>query len=134
MWGPRFKLDQQLHEKVQRRATKLVPLIYNYSYKERLHMLDLPSLYYRRRRGDMITTYNILTNKVNIDYEQFFSIYDCTRGHYLKLFKPRSYLELRRQFFSVRVINDWNALPNEVINAPTVTRFKELLDRFCYSE
>ena len=109
-------------EKVQRCATKLVPFLYNYPYEERLHTLELPSLYYRRRRGDTIATYIILTNKVNIDYKQFFhkATSLITRGHNLKLFKPRSYLELRRNFFSERIINDWNDLPGEVINAPTV--------------
>ena len=40
VWGPRFKLDQQTEmlEKVQWRATKLVPSLHSYPYKERLHM------------------------------------------------------------------------------------------------
>ena len=40
VWGPRFKLDQHMLEKVQQRATKLVPFLYSYPYEERLHMLD----------------------------------------------------------------------------------------------
>ena len=100
VWGPRFKLDQQALENVQRRATKLVPFLYNYPYNKILHTLDLPSLYYRSRRGDMIATY-ILTNKVNIDYKQLFhkATSLITGGHNLKVFKPRNYLELRRNFF-----------------------------------
>ena len=101
VWGPRYKLDQLALEKVQWRATKLVPALYNHSYNERLHMLSLPSLYYRHRRGIMITTYNILTNKVNIDQSQFFQKRTSftTRGHNFKLFKFRSMVDLRRQFF-----------------------------------
>ena len=45
-------------ENVQRRATKLIP-----GYKERLIRLNLPTLSYRRLRGDMIEIYKILTGK-----------------------------------------------------------------------
>ena len=54
-WTPVLKRDQLLLENVQRRATKLVPSLKNYSYEDRLMILNLPSLYYYRcARGDMI--------------------------------------------------------------------------------
>ena len=43
VWDPRYKLDQLTLNKVQRCATKLIPLLYNHPYNERLHMLDLLS-------------------------------------------------------------------------------------------
>ena len=50
-WGPTFITDQRSRslEKVQRRATKMLPELYNLTYAERLRHLKLPSLYYRRR-------------------------------------------------------------------------------------
>ena len=51
---------EDLIEKVQRKATKLVPSISHLSYEERLQRLELPSLKYRRLRGDMIMTYKLL--------------------------------------------------------------------------
>ena len=60
IWGPFSKADQKAVERVQRRATKLVPELRHKPYPERLRLLDLPSLYHRRRRGDMIKTYQIL--------------------------------------------------------------------------
>ena len=45
------------------RATKLVITIKNLTYKNRLKRLKLPTLKYRRIRGDMIEVYKILTNK-----------------------------------------------------------------------
>ena len=57
VWGPMFVLDQQSVEKIQRRATKLVREIKDLSYVDRLHILNLPSLKYRRVRGDLINLY-----------------------------------------------------------------------------
>ena len=59
VWGPKYKLDKQKVERVQRRATKLIENIKNLSYQERLRYLDMPSLLHRRLRGDMIETYKI---------------------------------------------------------------------------
>jgi len=51
-----------------------------------------------------------------------------TRGHHMKLFKKPSRLLLRSNFFTRRVISTWNALPEEVVSAPTVSIFKASLD------
>ena len=73
VWGPHFKLDQQGVERVQKRATRLIPNIKDLPYSERLEHSKLLSLTYRRRRGDMLKTYKIISNKVNID-KRFFPI------------------------------------------------------------
>jgi len=39
------------------------------------------------------------------------------RGHKLKIYKPQVYLDIRKYFFSVRVIEEWNSLPVELINS-----------------
>ena len=62
VWGPMFVLDQQSVEKIQRRATKLVREIKDLSYVDRLHILNLPSLKYRRVGGDLIYTYTLVHN------------------------------------------------------------------------
>ena len=51
-----------------------------------------------------------------------------TRSNGWKLIKERSNLELRRNFLTVRTINQWNNLPPEVVNAPTLEVFKKRLD------
>jgi len=73
-------------EKVQKHATKLVISIKNLTYKDRLKRLKLPTLKYRRIRGDVIELYKILTNK----YDNRVNLYlgkqqdSTTRGHSLK--------------------------------------------------
>ena len=51
------------------------------------------------------------------------------RSHDYKLFKPRSNLLIRSKFFSNRIIELWNSLPPSVINAPSISAFKNRLDK-----
>ena len=53
-----------------------------------------------------------------------------TRGSTLKLKKTRSYLDVRKGFFSMRVMNTWNTLSDNVVQALTVNAFKTRLDAF----
>ena len=56
------------------------------------------------------------------------SVHDSTtRGHNYKIFKPHSQCLTRSIFFSNRVINDWNSLPTNIVNANSIN-FKSLLD------
>ena len=129
IWGPFSKADQKAVERVQRRATKLVPELRHKPYPERLRLLDMPSLYHRRRRGDMIKTYQILHAELDLQSDSFFTParYSRTRGHRLKLSKEQAKSRVRRHCFSVRVINDWNALPSEVVLASSLNQFKSRL-------
>jgi len=63
VWNPhRQGLIKDL-EKVQMRATKLVLTVKHLTYKERLVLLKLPTLKYRRLRGDMTEVLKIITGK-----------------------------------------------------------------------
>lgn len=130
IWGPFNRADQKLVERVQRRATKLVVEVRHLPYTERLRYLGLPSLYYRRRRGDMIQVYQVLHGGVDVAADIFFSpaVTSRTRGHPWKLQKPRANHRTRRQVFSTRVVNDWNGLPHTVVTSDTVNQFKSRLD------
>ena len=66
VWGPHFKLDQQAIERVQKWATKLTYNLKDLPYSERSDHLKLLSLAYRRRRGDMLQVYIIISDKLNI--------------------------------------------------------------------
>lgn len=128
-WGPFNRADQQLVERVQRRATRMVMDIREKPYCQRLQDLDLPSLYYRRKRGDMIRVYQVLHSQLELsanilERERTHR----TRGHPLKLVKPTAISRIRRNSFAVRVINDWNSLPTNVVTAPSTGSFKARLD------
>ena len=131
IWSPRYQRDKLEIEKIQRRATKLIPKLREVPYKDRLVALRLPSLHYRRRRGDMIQVFKILKGIDRIDPGRFFMVSDqaITRGHSLKLLKQRCGSSLRQSVFGQRVINDWNALPAYVVDSPTLNTFKSRLDK-----
>ena len=62
VWTPHLVKYIKAIESVQRRATKMIPTIKDLLYSERLKKLKLPTLAYRRARGDMIEVYNIVTD------------------------------------------------------------------------
>ena len=71
-WSPHLKKDIAVLEKVQRRATKLIPSIRHMSYPERLQATKLYSLEQRRVRGDMIETFKILNGLEGIEKSKLF--------------------------------------------------------------
>ena len=129
VWQPSQKMLRQELEDVQRRATKMIAKLKNKPYSERLAILKLPSLEHRRRRGDMIETYKFQSGLYRTDRPVFnaHSGRD-TRGHSKKLDKERCSREIRRIFFSQRIVSTWNSLPESVVTAPTVNAFKNRLD------
>ena len=58
VWSPHLLKHISIIENVQKRVTKLVDGLRNYSYSERLRKLDLPTLLYRRECGDMLGLYH----------------------------------------------------------------------------
>ena len=134
IWMPYFQEDIEKIEKVQKRATKLIRTVRKLSYQARLEKLDLPTLKYRRHRGDMIELYKMVTNKYdqdvlpNLVYKVPVGMH--TRGNALKMCQQHSHYNLRRHFFINRTVSIWNSLPDTIIEAETINIFKNRLDKF----
>ena len=131
IWGPHFQADILKVESVQRRATKLIHNLKEKPYQERLRILELPSLLYRRKRGDMILMYKIVKGLVRLESKELITVWEesRTRGHNYKIFKEHAAKLPRINNFSQRSVNDWNSLPIDVVNAPSIDTFKNRLDR-----
>ena len=134
VWSPHLKKDIDTLEKVQRRATRMVPELNHLSYSERLKKLQLPTLLYRRKRADLIQAFKILHGIDTMNTsprcsrcprKSLFTISQNqnTRGHDFKLLKPKD-TGPRSHFFAARVVDDWNALSQETVFACDINRFK----------
>ena len=130
-WSPYVKKEIMMLERVQRRATRLIEGFKKHDYETRLRKTGLISLEKRRVRGDPIQVFKMFKGFEKIDYSKFFKLSgNDTRGHSYKLEKSRSRSERRKNFFSQRVVNAWNKLPQQVVDAETKDCFKNRLDKF----
>jgi hypothetical protein len=130
VWSPRLEKDKNLVESVQRRATRIIPGLKGKSYEERLKIMKLPSLRYRRLRGDLIEVYKYTHGLYKVPEGLLeFETRTNTRGHSYKLKKLRCNLSTRQHFFSLRVTDMWNSLPEDIVDAPSMNAFKNRLDK-----
>lgn len=95
------------------------------SYDDRLRKLNLPTLTYRRKRNDMIETYKILHKIYDPDVIPNMPLHigqsdHMTRGDDLKLFETRCTRSKGKRSSCYRVVNTWNSLSQEVIEAPSL--------------
>ena len=98
-------------------------------YEDRLRTLKLPSLYYRRARGDMIEAYKFTHSIYKTEQEPLQrETNTTTRGHSYKLKKERCNTRTRANFFRHRITNRWNNLCDDVVTAPSLNSFKSRLD------
>ncbi len=134
VWHPYKIKDIETIERVQRRATKLIPGLKDRSYEQRLRTLGLFTLAFRRLRGDLIETYKIVSGLSDPETSPDLHLLGetNTRGNGRKLEVRRADGKhmLRHNFFTIRVAKVWNELPREVVWARSLDDFKNKLDRF----
>ena len=79
----------------------------------------------------MIIVYILLNDLIDLDRERIFRMSNLyTRGHSKKIYKPFSRLKIRSEFFSQRVIDEWNSLPNCVVSSVSLSEFKRSYDNY----
>ncbi|GAB0179793.1 hypothetical protein GRJ2_000444600 [Grus japonensis] len=128
LWGPQYRRDMELLERVQRRATKLIRGLEHLSYEHRLRELGFFSLEKRRLLGDLTAAFQYLKGAYRKSGEGLFRRGNMTRGNGFKLKEGQFRLDGRKKFFTVRVVRHWNRLPREAVDAPSLEVFMARLD------
>jgi len=130
VWNPYLCKHIKLIESVQRYVTKRITGYSSLSYADRLKKLKLPSLQSRREYTDLLHLFKIVHGKCTVRCSTGLSfLRSNTRGHALRLQKPKFRLNIREGAFFVRNINIWNALPASVAECETFGSFKRRLRR-----
>ena len=143
VWSPHLDDLKKKVEDVQRRATKKLPGMKDengedLSYPARLRKLKLPTLAYRRVRGDMIQTFKLLMPIEEGGYDRSLpkllklksdlGIREVGGQNDKQLYKGNVSQNLGKYSFNFRVAKLWNSLPQHIIDAPTVKAFEIALD------
>jgi hypothetical protein len=103
-------------------------------YTERLKELNFQSLEHRRVICDLVMCYKIVHGHVDLRFEEFFTYLHATntRGHCFKLYKKPFRLDVTKHFFSNRIVNLWNSLPENVVNKLSVLTFKSSISNLSF--
>ena len=113
-------------------ATKILPGFKTRSYEEKLVALNMTTLKYRRIRGDMINVYKIMSGKhMRSLCPNLRTKMDATGRegrNSLALHQESCRTDVRKHYFTYRVVAVWNTLPDEVVLSKTVDEFKRKLD------
>ena len=98
--------------------------------------LNMVTLEERRKRGDLVEMYKTISGKNNVRISNWFELAHSREGAAstrstsgaLNVVRNEGRNELRKNFWSVRVCDTWNSLPDCVKLQPTTNFFKNALD------
>lgn len=135
VYSPILTRDIRIIESVQKRFTKRLPEFRgtSFSYPQRLKATGLIPLDIRRSIHDLVETYKIIYGYVDLEFKNFFQLIPlnrATRSNGLKLRVNSFRTEIRKNYFSNRVVKLWNKLPRELVTIGTVHSFREAVTAY----
>ena len=131
VWNPAKESDIKKIEGVQRRALRCVKGFKELSYTERLTKSSMVTLKERRLKYDMVQAYRCLENgDIKLEKVKERHIVNTRSAENENLVKEKCRTNVRQQYFSNRIVNDWNNLPLKIRSAENVHSFKRQLKMF----
>jgi hypothetical protein len=136
IWSPHSVGDILLLEGVQRGYTKRIPGLENMSYDARLKALDMITLELRRLHFDLTFCYKLLNGLIGGVPDNYGLVLSTrkSRGNSFKLVINNSRVDARKYFFSSRICEPWNSLPDCVVLSDNVNLFKRQLFTLDFSK
>ena len=103
-WSAHLRRDIDKMEKIQRRATKMIPEIRNHSYHQRIQDLDLMSLVQRRLQGQLIEVFKYLNRFTTASASGLFDydLNDRTRNNGAKLIEKHFNTSVAQHFYPIK--------------------------------
>ena len=129
IWSPHTVCDILLLESVQRKFTKRIPGLEYMSYEDRLKTLNMITLERRRLHFDLVFCYKLLNGHIGSALENFGLVLSTrkSRGNSFKLVIDNFRIDAPKYFFSSRICEPWNSLPESVVLIDSVKAFKRQL-------
>jgi len=110
----------------------MIPGLKDLNYEERLKELGIWSLEERKNQADLLEVFKMNSGLSAISFQEFFEVdkQQKTQGHSWKIHKQRCHLDVRKYFFSDRVVNRWNKLDQDIVDCESVNGFKNRLEKW----
>ena len=135
-WNPHTQRNINRIEAIQRRATKFI-LKSNEDYNIRLKELDLQSLYNRRYIRDVVFLFNLINGHYNVDVSDKLIFckkrkvdYNLRKNDTLDLVTIYSRTNIFKYSYFIRIVNEWNNLPNDIKESVSISSFKRKVVAF----
>jgi hypothetical protein len=131
-WSPWTRADIDCIENVQKKMVGMVSGLLATDYVSRLAELGLETLEKRRKNTDIYTMHKLIHGYGDIDTDGWFdknvgAAVTRARADPLNVISKNGNLELRRNFFTLRVVKDWNKVPHDIKNISVPGKFKSAL-------
>jgi Reverse transcriptase (RNA-dependent DNA polymerase) len=128
VWSPWQNADKQVLENVQRKFVKMIAGLPPGTYEAQCKELGLETLEERRKVQDLAQAHKMIRGKEKLQRIPLFNHVDGGRTRQdadeLNIKQDQARLEVRKNFFTQRIVKEWNAVPREIKRAATVTGFK----------
>lgn len=128
VWDPHTEVNKNKLEKIQRRAVRFIYSSYSWSVSpsQLLQNANLESLENRRRRDRLKFLYLIINDQLKINKNKYISFFQprlTRRSHQLSIREFSAKNNVFHHSFFPRTVREWNSLPADVVNSPTLSSF-----------